>query len=110
MTSQNTSSSASPAGPVTPLEIRTESVALAPSHGYPFYITAKVYTCAALPHAADLDVLYGRAPPAAPLADGDLAALRELHADLVRICERARERGVKIIIDAEYRCAASQSR
>ncbi|KAI0269361.1 Alpha/Beta hydrolase protein [Gloeopeniophorella convolvens] len=38
-----------------PLKTLTESVALPPSHGYPFYITAKVYTCSALPHASDSD-------------------------------------------------------
>jgi proline dehydrogenase len=29
--------------------------------------------------------------------------LKELHEDLIKICTRARERGVKVIIDAEYR-------
>ncbi|KAG6855379.1 hypothetical protein H0H87_003918 [Tephrocybe sp. NHM501043] len=32
----------------------------------------------------------------------DITALRDFHADLVRICEHAQERGVKIIVDAEY--------
>lgn len=33
----------------------------------------------------------------------DVRALKELNEDLVRICKRAAERGVKVIIDAEYR-------
>lgn len=33
----------------------------------------------------------------------DLEALRELKDDLYRVCTRAKERGVKIIIDAEHR-------
>ncbi|KAJ3996106.1 FAD-linked oxidoreductase-like protein [Lentinula boryana] len=36
------------------------------------------------------------------LNDKDIVSLRELHSDLRRICLRARERGVKLIIDAEY--------
>ncbi|GLB36747.1 putative converts proline to delta-1-pyrroline-5-carboxylate [Lyophyllum shimeji] len=58
------------------------------------------------PHSTDLDVL--DKPPVEPsqrpgaLTAEDIAALRELHVDLVRICTRAQQRGVKIIIDAEY--------
>ncbi|KAK0192057.1 FAD-linked oxidoreductase-like protein [Armillaria mellea] len=55
------------------------------------------------PHASDLDVLY--APIGSiksDLTEDDIKSLRELHADLNRICKRAKERGVKIIIDAEY--------
>lgn len=36
------------------------------------------------------------------LTQKDIESLRELHADLERICTRAKERGVKIVIDAEY--------
>lgn len=59
------------------------------------------------PHPTDLDALFK--PLMTPSNDSDalnaedIASLRELHADLVRICTRAQERGVKIIIDAEYR-------
>lgn len=61
----------------------------------------------------DLNVLSLSVP--APILAGDGAArtpgmtpaqirdLRELYADLRRICIKARERGVKIIVDAEYR-------
>lgn len=55
------------------------------------------------PHASDLDFLY--APIGSiksDLTEEDIKSLRELHADLHRICTRAKERGVKIIIDAEY--------
>ncbi|KAK0442123.1 FAD-linked oxidoreductase [Armillaria borealis] len=55
------------------------------------------------PHASDLDILY--APIGSiksDLTEGDIKSLRELHGDLNRICKRAKERGVKIIIDAEY--------
>jgi proline dehydrogenase len=38
-----------------------------------------------------------------PLTSADITALKELYEDLFRICTRAQERGVKIIIDAEYR-------
>ncbi|KAK0204224.1 FAD-linked oxidoreductase-like protein [Desarmillaria ectypa] len=58
------------------------------------------------PHASDLDILY--APIGSiksDLTEDDIKSLRELHADLNRICKRAKERGVKIIIDAEYRHA-----
>ncbi|TFK38690.1 FAD-linked oxidoreductase-like protein [Crucibulum laeve] len=53
------------------------------------------------PQSTDLDVLYS--PDSAPELDkGDIDSLLDLHADLVKICIRAQERGVKIIIDAEY--------
>ncbi|KAG6901249.1 hypothetical protein C0995_014626 [Termitomyces sp. Mi166 len=52
------------------------------------------------PHSSDLDVL--DKSPAGTLMVEDITALRDFHADLVRICERAQERGVKIIVDAEY--------
>ncbi|KAG6877337.1 hypothetical protein C0992_010247 [Termitomyces sp. T32_za158] len=55
------------------------------------------------PHASDLDVLRSNhPPPTGTLTPHDIAALRDFHADLVRICERAQARGVKIIVDAEY--------
>ncbi|KAF8878434.1 FAD-linked oxidoreductase-like protein [Infundibulicybe gibba] len=58
------------------------------------------------PQPDDLDVLdtlpsqISRVP--GPLSTSDVESLRELHADLVRICKRAQERGVRVIIDAEY--------
>ena len=36
------------------------------------------------------------------LTQKDIESLRELHADLERICARAKERDVKVVIDAEY--------
>lgn len=59
------------------------------------------------PQPSDLDVLYTRdpltLPPLCPLTNEDLTSLKELKADLFRICQRAKERGVKVIVDAEYR-------
>lgn len=37
------------------------------------------------------------------LSPKDISSLRELYADLERICDRAQDRGVKVIVDAEYR-------
>ncbi|EPQ61156.1 FAD-linked oxidoreductase, partial [Gloeophyllum trabeum ATCC 11539] len=56
-----------------------------------------------IPHASDLSVLYDSTPPpSSPLTEADIVELRELHQDLVRICTRAKEMGVRIILDAEY--------
>ncbi|KAJ8088823.1 hypothetical protein PM082_014069 [Marasmius tenuissimus] len=55
------------------------------------------------PRSTDLDVLHEHNPTRrGPLTDDDIVALRELYSDLRRICTRAQERGVKIILDAEY--------
>ncbi|KAL0573845.1 hypothetical protein V5O48_008109 [Marasmius crinis-equi] len=55
------------------------------------------------PRSTDLDVLEERdVGHRGPLTDNDISALRELYSDLRRICTRAQERGVKIILDAEY--------
>ncbi|TDL22291.1 FAD-linked oxidoreductase [Rickenella mellea] len=56
------------------------------------------------PHTSDLSVLEDHKYPSdiSPLTPEDILALKGLHDDLVRICSRAKERGVKIIIDAEY--------
>ncbi|KAF9011569.1 FAD-linked oxidoreductase [Hymenopellis radicata] len=53
------------------------------------------------PQRTDLDVLYGPTP-AKIMPPEDVEALRDLHGDLVQICRRAKERGVRVIIDAEY--------
>lgn len=70
------------------------------------------------PRDADLDVLdavsvdvetgaisakASALPRNTPLTVQDLKDLKELRDDLFRICKRAEERGVRIIIDAEYR-------
>lgn len=54
------------------------------------------------PDPSDLDVLYESRGEIGPLSTQDIQDLRELHANLVRICSKAQERGVKIIVDAEY--------
>ncbi|KAJ7700296.1 FAD-linked oxidoreductase-like protein [Mycena metata] len=54
------------------------------------------------PTSSDLDILYAPKLPKETLSDTDLAMLRDLHADLERICTRAQARGVRIIVDAEY--------
>ncbi|KAL4244149.1 Proline dehydrogenase [Abortiporus biennis] len=55
------------------------------------------------PHATDLNVLYSPLSyPDNPLSEQDIVDLKDLHEDLFRICTRAQERGVKVIIDAEH--------
>ncbi|KDQ30083.1 hypothetical protein PLEOSDRAFT_1053486 [Pleurotus ostreatus PC15] len=57
------------------------------------------------PELSDLDVLYKTTPANSAgqtLTDEDIESLRDLHSDLIRICQRAQERGVRVIIDAEY--------
>ncbi|KDQ53023.1 hypothetical protein JAAARDRAFT_39738 [Jaapia argillacea MUCL 33604] len=53
------------------------------------------------PHPTDLDILYSPSPES-NLRPEDIKALKELDQDLVAICQRAQERGVRIIMDAEY--------
>ncbi|CDO71746.1 hypothetical protein BN946_scf184920.g30 [Trametes cinnabarina] len=54
------------------------------------------------PLPSDLDVLSARQVTGDLLTSIDLEALRELREDLVSICNRAKERGVRLIFDAEY--------
>ncbi|KAH8988213.1 FAD-linked oxidoreductase [Lactarius akahatsu] len=55
------------------------------------------------PRADDLAVLKSNdLPSSSPLTAQDLADLGELLVDLNRICSRARERNVRLIVDAEY--------
>jgi proline dehydrogenase len=55
------------------------------------------------PRADDLSVLRSDdLPSSSPVTAQDLADLRELLVDLNRICSRARERDVRLIVDAEY--------
>ena len=57
------------------------------------------------PDITDLDVLYKGAPALGnPLTQQDITDLKDLYSDLDAICQRAQERGVRIIIDAEHRC------
>lgn len=55
------------------------------------------------PLPTDLDVMAAPSKASGPLTDVDIAALKELREDLVAICTRAKERGVRLIFDAEYR-------
>ncbi|KAJ3572324.1 hypothetical protein NP233_g3161 [Leucocoprinus birnbaumii] len=53
--------------------------------------------------STDLDiVLRPVASVPTPLTQEDISDLRELCEDLTRVCEHARKRGVKVIIDAEW--------
>ncbi|EIW86232.1 FAD-linked oxidoreductase [Coniophora puteana RWD-64-598 SS2] len=59
------------------------------------------------PTSTDLDVLLAdtlaHAPPGnSPLTQEDVQVLRALHDDLVRVCVRAQERNVRVVVDAEY--------
>jgi proline dehydrogenase len=54
------------------------------------------------PRIEDLDVIL-KTPSIGHLTPAQVSGIRELYDDLVRICTHARERGIKIIVDAEYR-------
>ncbi|KZT68814.1 FAD-linked oxidoreductase [Daedalea quercina L-15889] len=54
------------------------------------------------PHPSDLEVLSSREVPKAPLTQEDITDLAQLRDDLRAICKKAQERGVRIIMDAEY--------
>ncbi|KAH7922394.1 FAD-linked oxidoreductase [Leucogyrophana mollusca] len=57
------------------------------------------------PQSSDLAILHQPSPTRdtpSILTSDDIAALKDLNDDLVKICTRAQERGVKIIIDAEH--------
>jgi hypothetical protein len=58
------------------------------------------------PTLQDLDILIA-SEGSLTLSSTDRTALRSLKADLFRICERAKERRVKVVVDAEYRCVNS---
>ena len=58
------------------------------------------------PLPTDLDVLSSPSLPGS-LTRADIANLQELREDLIRICTRAQQRGIRLIFDAEYRCDAS---
>ena len=55
------------------------------------------------PLPSDLDIL-SAGTRSDTLTEVDIASLRALREDLASICERARARGVRITVDAEYRC------
>lgn len=54
------------------------------------------------PRIEDLDIIL-KTPSIGHLTPAQVSGVRELYDDLVRICTHARERGIKIIVDAEYR-------
>ncbi|KAI9065797.1 FAD-linked oxidoreductase [Trametes sanguinea] len=56
----------------------------------------------ALPSDLDILSVHRSGTSANQLTAADIAALRELREDLVAICNRAKERGVRLIFDAEY--------
>ena len=69
------------------------------------------------PHKSDLDILVTTAPDLRDdlhsmtlgnnfLSANDITELRDLRDDLHRVCRHAKERGVRIIVDAEYRCVS----
>ena len=66
--------------------------ALSPSVPYP-----------GTPESSDLAVLHGRISRDSPLTAQDVEDLKELYHDLNRICSRAKDRSVRIILDAEHR-------
>lgn len=55
------------------------------------------------PEPSDLAVLDGRIPKDSPLTVQDVEDLKELYDDLNSICSRAKDRSVRIILDAEHR-------
>lgn len=54
------------------------------------------------PHPSDLAFIESGAHPPSTLSKEDIKALKDLYQDLSRIAERGEQRGVKIIVDAEY--------
>jgi proline dehydrogenase len=55
-----------------------------------------------LPRIKYLDVIF-KTSSIGHLTPAQVSGVRELYDDLVRICTHAQERGIKIIVDAEYR-------
>lgn len=53
------------------------------------------------PSPSDLSILHSSIPTGA-LTESDIHDLRELYNDLMQICTRAEERGVRVFIDAEH--------
>lgn len=76
----------------------TQSRTLAKDVAVPFPGSARI---------EDLDVILKTRPTGShsALTPAEIAGVRELYDNLVRICTHAQERGVKIIVDAEYRYA-----
>ena len=54
------------------------------------------------PRIEDLDIIL-KPPSTSQLTPAQISGVRELYDNMVRICTRAQERGIKVIVDAEYR-------
>ena len=69
--------------------------------------TSPVIPFPGTPQASDLDILNEWAPATDNvLTADDIDDLKTLRADLNAICQRAQERGIRVIIDAEHRCVS----
>ncbi|KLO17621.1 FAD-linked oxidoreductase [Schizopora paradoxa] len=55
-----------------------------------------------IPSPSDLTVLHGKSTSDSRLSEADVKDLKQLHENLIRICTRAKKRGVRIIVDAEH--------
>ena len=53
-------------------------------------------------HRTDLAVLDTKPPPNGQLSPSDIRVLSELRDDLIRLCTHAEQRGVRLMVDAEY--------
>lgn len=61
------------------------------------------------PRASDMDIILSpkaKARDRSPMTERDVQDVRALYEDLARIGRKAQERGVKLIIDSEYRCVS----
>lgn len=59
------------------------------------------------PRASDMDIILSpkaKARDRSPMTERDVQDVRELYEDLMMIGRKAQERGIKLIIDSEYRC------
>ncbi|KAJ7599308.1 FAD-linked oxidoreductase-like protein [Mycena floridula] len=66
-----------------------------------FHITSsRSLSSIGCPKPNDLDILHSGS--SVVLGAQDIESLRDLHSDLIRICTRAQQRNIRIIIDAEY--------
>lgn len=55
------------------------------------------------PRPSDMDILYSGSIEETPLTQQDVTDLRDLYEDLVKVCAHGEERGIRVVIDAEYR-------
>ncbi|KAK7688068.1 hypothetical protein QCA50_008438 [Cerrena zonata] len=54
------------------------------------------------PRPSDLDILYSGSIEGSPLSQQDVVDLKNLYDDMARVCARGQERGIRVVIDAEY--------